>query len=40
VLFYDRELTKSKVKTHEFLRTFERHVDEYLLQKGIRLYKG
>ena len=40
VLFYDRELTKSKVKTEEFLRTFERHVDEYLLQKGIRLYKG
>ena len=41
VLFYDRELTKNKVgKTAEFLRTFERHVDEYLLQKGIRLYKG
>lgn len=41
VLFYDRELTKSKVgNTRKFLRTFERHVDEYLLQKGIRLYKG
>ena len=41
VLFYDRELTKNKVgKTRKFLRTFERHVDEYLLQKGIRLYKG
>jgi hypothetical protein len=40
VLFFDRELTKSKVNTEEFLRTFERHVDEYLLQKGIRLYKG
>ncbi|PRX42795.1 hypothetical protein CLV97_101286 [Planifilum fimeticola] len=41
VLFYDRELTKNKVgNTRKFLRTFERHVDEYLLQKGIRLYKG
>jgi len=41
VLFYDRELMKNKVgKTRKFLRTFERHVDEYLLQKGIRLYKG
>ncbi|PRX42799.1 hypothetical protein CLV97_101290 [Planifilum fimeticola] len=41
VLFYDRELTKNKVgNTRKFLRAFERHVDEYLLQKGIRLYKG
>ncbi len=41
VLFYDRELMKNKVgNTRKFLRTFERHVDEYLLQKGIRLYKG
>ena len=41
VLFYDRELMKNKVgKTRKFLRTFERNVDEYLLQKGIRLYKG
>ncbi len=41
VLFYDRELMKNKVgNTRKFLRTYERHVDEYLLQKGIRLYKG
>ena len=41
VLFYDRELTKNKVgNTPEIPPPFERHVDEYLLQKGIRLYKG
>ena len=41
VLFYDRELMKNKVgNTRKFLRTFERHVDEYLLQKGIRCIRG
>ncbi|MFC4076156.1 hypothetical protein [Salinithrix halophila] len=40
ILFYDGELTKSKVNTREFLRTFERDVDSFLLEKGVRLYKG
>ena len=40
VLFYDRELTNIKVNTREFLRTFEKEVDEYCRAKGVTLYKG
>ncbi len=40
VRFYDRELTKSKVNTREFLRTFEEDVDQFCREKGVTLYKG
>ena len=40
VLFFDRELTNIKVNTQEFLRTFEKDVDEYCRAKGVTLYKG
>ena len=40
VLFFDRELTNIKVNTREFLRTFEKDVDEYCRAKGVTLYKG
>ncbi|EGK08145.1 hypothetical protein [Kroppenstedtia eburnea] len=40
VLFYDRELTKSKVDTREFLNNFEADVDRFCREKGVTLYKG
>ncbi|SEM83855.1 hypothetical protein [Lihuaxuella thermophila] len=40
VKFYDRELTKLKVNPWDFLKEYKRHVDEYLLGKGIRLYSS
>ena len=40
VRFYDRELTRSKVNTREFLRTFEKDVDRFCQEKGVTLYKG
>ncbi len=40
VRFYDRELTRSKVNTREFLRTFEKDVDRFCREKGVKLYKG
>ncbi|MFD1428555.1 hypothetical protein JOD24_003122 [Kroppenstedtia sanguinis] len=40
VRFYDRELTRSKVNTREFLCTFEKDVDRFCQEKGVTLYKG
>ena len=40
VRFYDRELTRSKVNTREFLCTFEKDVDQFCREKGVTLYKG
>ncbi len=40
VRFYDRELTRSKVNTREFLCTFEEDVDQFCREKGVALYKG
>ncbi|MGF7088749.1 hypothetical protein JOD24_002598 [Kroppenstedtia sanguinis] len=40
VRFYDRVLTRSKVNTREFLRTFEKDVDQFCREKGVTLYKG
>ena len=39
VRFYDRELTRSKVNTREFLCTFEKDVDQFCREKGVTLYK-